>query len=238
MLSIALQWRRARWLRHAPGKSGLLLLGVCPLIFMAPLQNVPLFSDYFNGAVTLVWLGTMTIAGVLCRDSGVVGPEDIWPFQKNIPLADWHLCNWLLNGSAAALILFWWACWFATGLNIYFGWDGQAFSAVILAAILVLLLAHSFLFFIGATGIPRGIDLFIIASILALLRDLLTKPLPAILRIPLRAIVPPVVEAYAAGSLLVQREASALKPLLAVLIYSFVCCTAAIVLLRRAKPPV
>lgn len=238
MLGVALQWRRARWFRHSPGATGLLLLSIVPLSFLAPLHDVPLFQNWMDGATAIFWLGTVLLTAVLARESGLVVRNDVWPFQKSIAIVDWHLCNWLLDGAAALMMLLWWASLLAAGLAVHAGWNNHVFAGTLLSGILLLLLVHSFLFFIGATGAPRGIDIFIVAALLGVFRDLLLSRAPDFVRLPLRALFPPILDAYVAGKLLLEAQASAFKPLLSVLAYSFVCCTGAILLLRRAKPPV
>jgi len=238
MFAIALQWRRARWLRFAPGSTGLFLLLSVPLLFLLPLQDVPLFSDWRGGATTIFWLGTVLVTALFSKDSGYVPRSDVWPYQKGIALVDWHTYNWLLDGAAALVVLLWWSALLAFGMQLHPGWNGQLFIGILIASGLLILITHSFLFAVGAAGIPRAIDIFVVAALLGVFRPLLLGRLPELIRTPLGAILPPIVDAYGASRLLLQGEPGAFKPLLAVFAYSFACCTIALFLLRRAKPPV
>lgn len=185
-------WQRARWLRLAPGRNGLIALALYPALFFAPLERIPLFASWSEGASALLLLGTLGAAFAVMRDVGAAHAAEFWVFQKGGDLSALALTRWtsdLLLGGAIAI---WWAATFTLAATNH----GLVASVPFTASLSAWLFGNfaivgTLLLALGSTGHPRAADSALVILIFTAFSPLLGKLVSPVAMRVIEVILPP-----------------------------------------------
>jgi hypothetical protein len=237
MIEVAGRWRLARWYRTRPGMPGLALAGLYPLVFFLPLGDLPVFDGRWQGAAILGWLGAFALGTGLGRISSAPQPSWIWLFQKGLNVPDFVLAGWLLDVGLAFAVVGWWGgIWIAAdvaGGAAVIPYVG-AFLALSVATFLV---AHVFLFAVGATGWERATDLVVLLGLVSLLEPALLGSLEGWSGAVVHALLPPFRDAIELHGLIRSGDlADTSGPLFHITAFTTVGLTVGALQLRRWRP--
>ncbi|HSL71571.1 MAG TPA: hypothetical protein VK864_15095 [Longimicrobiales bacterium] len=236
MMATALRWRLARWTREQPGKSGLVVMLVLPVVFLLPFERAGLFSSWLQAATVVLWLAALAVATIIGRTSGLSDGSIIWPYQKGVSPLDWIGAEWLLDGLLTAAVVTWWCVCALIAASVRGALELGDGLPLAVATLLIAAIAHGLLLLVGAAGSRRGADFVIVLSFLALMRDLIARFLPEVVAPALRLLMPPIPEAVQVGTLLGNRDPALIQPLLHVGAYFVICFALSYALLARRRP--
>lgn len=240
MIGPVLRVQYARWTRAHPGRLGLALFLLTPLVFLLPLQAVGLFQEWKDGAGILALLIPLCWVAVLARDSGRPEPSLIWLYQKGVRIEDWVILRWLSDlmlTTILALLLgpaLLAGAWFWSS-----SWQPAFAIAAAAGGLCLALTAGAFLLAAGAAGTTRGVDLLTLLMVLGAVEPLFGSKLRPPVKAALHWIVPPVLDSAQLGSQLVRQNwHDALHSGLHVALWWTVMVLIALTLLARWRPGV
>ncbi len=208
-------WRRAYWDRVAPRRLGILVLGLLPLLFFLPLENVSVFGERTRGTAILIWLFSLSLAFALRGGEELRTEASIWAYQKGFCLGELALQDWILDLGLFFVAAFWWAsvgvlAMDAAGPSALFSWTALFSLALFTAG-----LAHAVTFCFSALGVRRPSDPTVLLALTSLLVPALALRAPSWIRELMVFTLPPfraAVELH--GSLRIGQLDGAAGPLL------------------------
>lgn len=236
MIRVMLRWQRARWLRRNPGRAGVTLIALLPVLFLLPLQQVPMFATWRSGAGTLSLLIALAVTGVCTRDSARVPHAAVWLFQKGVRMEDAVLVRWMVDVGFVALVCMWSALGMIAGAAVHGGLDAAWAARVLAGTLLAVLLAASLLFGLAAAGTDRGGDVLVLLLFGSLVEPLLALMLPPAARTTVHALLLPLMEGIALPRSLQADPASALHAALHALAWFTAWLAFGVWQLRRWRP--
>lgn len=185
-------WQLARWTRVAPGHWGLLVLALYPALFFAPLQRIPLFDSWSEGASALLLLGILGSAFAVMRDVGAPHAGEFWVFQKGVDLPALALTRWTSDVLLGGAIALWWALGFTVAATNH----GLTASAPFYAGLVLWLfgcftIVGTLLLVLGSTGRPRASDWAIFILLLTAFSPVLARVVSPIAMGVIEAVRPP-----------------------------------------------
>ena len=238
MIGALIRVQYARWTRAHPGRGGLLLFLMTPLVFLLPFQSIGLFQEWKDAAGILALLIPLCWAAVLARDSGRPEPSLIWLYQKGVRVEDWILLRWLSDLLLVTILAVLLVPALLAGAWLWSSTWQPAFAVAAASGGLCLALtAGAFLFAAGACGTTRGVDLLTLLMLVGAVEPLFGSKLSPPLGPTFHWIVPPVVDSAQLGSQLIRANwYDALHGALHVAIWWTVMITIALALLARWRP--
>ncbi len=236
MTGVMLRWQNARWRRRNPGGTGLALLALLPLLFLLPLQRVPMFATWRDGAGTLTLILALAVTGLCTRDSARVPPAAVWLFQKGVPLEDATLVRWIIDVATVALVCLWCALGMSVGAAVHGVPDVGWLIRVTAGTLVAVVLAASLLFGLAASGTDRGGDVLALLLFAALAEPLLALMLPVVARTTVHALLLPLIEGVGLPRRLQAEPASALHASLHVVAWCTAWLAFGVWRLRRWRP--
>lgn len=238
MIGTVIRVQYARWTRAHPGRAGLTLFLVTPLVFLLPLQSSGLFREWKDAAGILALLVPLCWAAALARDSGRPEPSLIWLYQKGVRIEDWVLLRWLSDLLLAAILAVLLIPALLAGAWLWSStWQPGFALAAATGGLCLALTAGAFLFAAGAAGTTRGVDLITLLMVIGAVEPLLGSKLRPALGTALHWIVPPVIDSAHFGSQLVRQNwYDALHSGLHVAVWWTVMIMLALTFLARWRP--
>ncbi len=227
---------RARWWRQNPGRTGIALLALLPLLFLLPLQRVPMFATWRDGAGTLTLILALAVTGLCTRDSARVPPAAVWLFQKGVRMEDAFLVRWMIDVAIVALVCLWCALGMGLGAAVHGVLDGSWLVRVTTGTLVAIVLAASLLFGLAAAGTDRGGDVLVLLLFAAIAEPLLALTLPATARTTVHALLLPLFEGVGLPRRLQAEPASALHAGLHVVSWCTAWLAFGVWRLRRWRP--
>lgn len=185
-------WQLARWTRIAPGQWGLLVLALYPALFFVPLQRLPLFDTWSEGASALLLLGILGSAFAVMRDIGAPHAGEFWVFQKGGDLPSLALTRWMSDVLLGGAVALWWAAGFTVAATNH----GLSASAPFYLALLLWLfgcfvIVGALLLVLGSTGHPRASDWTLLILLVTAFSPLLSRVASPMAMRVIEAVRPP-----------------------------------------------
>jgi hypothetical protein len=237
MLTTTACWESKRIRRQAPGLPGLLALLFFPLLFITPFERLGWFQTSFEPVLLLGWAYAFVIAANLGADTGELSDGAFWLFQKGVSIADHALARWLV---ACAWGLGFIALGALTGtlaLVLYSDLELPRVVVYLASTALVFLIAQALYFLTVALKLQRKSETLLLLMVLALAQGILFRGLPAAVRRLLHFVLPPIQDAAATPSALVNAEwIVAIGHVLHIVLFAFACMAVAFALHRRWRP--
>jgi len=172
-------WRRAYWIRVAPGGMGAVLFGLLPVGYFLPLESVAIFPDRLRGVAVFLWIQGLALALTVRGGFSVRDESSIWHYQRGIPPDDLALEDWLLDLGLFAVAAAWWAWMGVVALGAGGVPSYRLLPAFFLLGFTTAALTHAFTLSLSALGVERPSDLTILLAILSLLTPSLANRAPA-----------------------------------------------------------
>lgn len=236
MMRVFVRWQRARWLRENPGRSGVLAIAMMPLIYLAPLDRLPIFDNWRTGAAAVTFVSAIALTAICLRDSAAVPQAGVWLFQKGIRIQDAYLARWSIDMGFVLLACLWASIGLAIGSAVHDTLNMQWLLAVIAASALLAVIAGTLLFGAAASGTTRGGDALALLLFVSLLEPLGTMFLPESGRMVAHAFLMPVLETAAAPRRLHENPISAVHAALHITIWCTVWIGFGVWHLTRWRP--
>ena len=196
-LRAAWVWRRAYWLRVAPGIPGGAAFILVSFLFFLPLEAVPVFGERARGIAILIWSASMALSLSLRGGESLRHEAAVWHYQKGISLGER-----VLEDLASS----WWAAIGALALS----GEPLPFSGPWLPFFLLGLttgaLCHTLTLCLSAFGVRRPSDLTILLALLSLLAPVLGLRAPEWVLQVARLTLPPFRASVELHGALRQRE--------------------------------
>jgi hypothetical protein len=195
MTRVFLRWQLARWTRTHPGRHGVILIALLPLVFLVPFDRTPMFDDWRRGAAAAAFIIAFVLTAVCTRDSARVPQAAVWLFQKGIRIQDAFLTRWAIDIGLVLIACLWSGVGVTIGSLVH---DSISIPWVLLqttGTMIVSVVAASMLFGFGAAGSERGNDLLALLLFVSLLEPLGTFFLSPTGRGIVHAFLLPVVDA-------------------------------------------
>ncbi|HEU5209829.1 MAG TPA: hypothetical protein VFU06_10475 [Longimicrobiales bacterium] len=172
MTYVFVRWQLARWLRAHPGRFGVIVIALLPLVFLVPFDRTPVFDNWRRGAAAAAFSIAVLLTAVGTRDSARVPAAAVWLFQKGIRTQDAFLTRWVIDMGFVLLVCLWSGVGIVAGSLLHDtlspGWVLQ----VIAGAMLIALIGGALLFGTSAAGSDRGGDLLALLLFVSLLEPL------------------------------------------------------------------
>jgi hypothetical protein len=191
-LRAAWWWRRAYWLRVAPGISGGAVVVLLPLLFFLPLEAVPVFGERFRGIAILIWASSLFLALSIRGGESLRHEASVWPYQKGFSLGEMALEDWYLDLGLLGMASMWWASLGVLALS-----QGPSsfppgrWLPFFVLGFTTAALTHSLTLCLSALGIRRPSDVTVLLAVLSLVAPVLTLRAPEwVLRLA-RLMLPP-----------------------------------------------
>jgi len=217
----AWRWRRAYWLRVAPGIPGGAAVILLPFLFFLPLEVVPVFGERIRGIAILIWSASLALSLSLRGGESLRQESSVWPYQKGISLGEMALEDWYLDLGLVGLASIWWALLGALALSR----GPPPFPGPLLPFFLLGLttgaVCHALTLCLSAFGVRRPSDLTILLALLSLLAPILGARAPEWILQVARLTLPPFRASVELHGALRQKEAEEIiSSLLHLLVFS------------------
>jgi hypothetical protein len=201
-LVVAWSWRMPYWRRVSPGLAGGTMYLLLPLLFFLPLEALPIFEDRLRGIALLLWFFAVAFALGVAAKRSAREEDAVWLYQKGVPLWEVSVEDWLLDGGLAAAAAAWWAslgtlALLESGQTVWSLW-----LSLFVLGLVTAVLAQTLVFLLSAWGVPRAVDLTVLAILLAMLAPALTFQASEGLQGAVSRVLPPFREAWTLGGAL------------------------------------
>lgn len=206
MIATVARWELQRMRYESPGTSGLLALVVFPLLTLVPWERLGLFSSAFQAALTLGWIYAVVLASSFSADAGAFDSGVDWLFQKGVSLPDYALARWILAVASGVAFNLAGLLFAAAGVAYYDDLQLRQIIVYIGSAVLIFVVAAAVYFVLGALRLKRKTEILLLYFLVALTQSLLFREAPPLARRALHTLLPPVMDAAAAPSALLNME--------------------------------
>lgn len=237
MLITTARWQSKRIRRKSPGVSGLLALLVFPLLFSIPFEHLGWFQTAFEPVLLLGWVYAFMIAANLGADSGELSNSAFWLYQKGVSIPDHALANWLITSAWGLGFVMLGAVAGAVALAIYSDLELRRTAVYLGSTVLVFLIAQALYFLAGALKLQRKSETLLLLTLLTLTQGILFRRLPGAARRALHFVLPPIQDAAATPSAVINSEwIVVIGHVLHIILFAFACLAIAFSLHRRWRP--
>lgn len=235
-LRVASRWRRPFWRRVGPGRLIGPTLALLPVVFLLPLDAVPIFATQGEAVGVVVWIGGILLAFRTVGAGAVRDDALVWLYQKGRAPHDVALANLLLDVGLAKVYAAWWAlagvAVLPAGAGPLLGFLGLFFAAVASYSV-----ASATIFALGAFGVERPNDFTVALILVSLLLPVALQSFGAEWLSVLQWLAPPLLRAsHLAGAIQTRSLIAATEFLLHILLYCGAMIALGTAALSRWRP--